>query len=220
LIVEIEADFAIGMSNTPLLPFLTNHSETTDEHMARPREFDEEQALDAAVEVFREHGFEGSSAVMLTQSMEIGRQSLYATFGDKWNLYLTALRHYSSKETRAHLAALREPPGGYAGISAFLQRIVQEAHRGCLGIGSICEFADTQSEINQIRHSVGSVLREGIAHQVKEARTNGEISPELTDDAVVDFLLASVTGIRIAARGGADTAHLESLKTMALRALR
>lgn len=188
--------------------------------MARPREFDEEQALDAAVEVFREHGFEGSSAVMLTQSMGIGRQSLYATFGDKWNLYLAALRQYCSSETRAHLATLREPPGGYAGISAFLQRIVQEAHRGCLGIGSICEFGDSEAEINLIRQSLRSVLREGIAERVREAQTNGEISAELADDAVVDFLLASVTGIRIAARGGAGIAHLESLKIMALRALR
>lgn len=211
---------AIGIGGVPLLPFLTNHSETKDEYMARPREFDEEQALDAAVEVFREHGFEGSSAAMLIQSMEIGRQSLYATFGDKWNLYLAALRHYSFKETHAHLATLREHPSGFAGISAFLQRIVQEAHRGCLGIGSICEFGDTESEINQIRQSLGSVLREGIADRVKDAQTNGEISSELADYAVVDFLLASVTGIRIAARGGADTAHLESLKTIALRALR
>jgi hypothetical protein len=55
--------------------------------MARPREFDPDAALDGAIGVFREHGCEGSSAQMLVDAMGIGRQSLYATFGDKWQLY-------------------------------------------------------------------------------------------------------------------------------------
>jgi AcrR family transcriptional regulator len=54
--------------------------------MARPKEFDEEQVLDAAITVFREHGFEGTSAEMLVRALGIGRQSLYDTFGDKWQL--------------------------------------------------------------------------------------------------------------------------------------
>ena len=55
--------------------------------MARPREFDADAALDGAIGVFREHGFEGASAEMLVNAMGIGRQSLYDTFGDKWQLY-------------------------------------------------------------------------------------------------------------------------------------
>ncbi|OWJ59872.1 TetR/AcrR family transcriptional regulator, partial [Inquilinus limosus] len=48
--------------------------------MARPKEFDSEKALDAAIEVFREHGFDGTSTDMLVRAMGIGRQSLYDTF--------------------------------------------------------------------------------------------------------------------------------------------
>lgn len=188
--------------------------------MARPREFDEEQALNAAVGVFREHGYEGASAVMLTEAMGIGRQSLYTTFGDKWNLYLAALRQYCSSETNAHLRTLSGQQDGYAGISAFLERVVREAQFGCLGIGSICEFADAHSEINEIRQSIGIVLRNALAESVLDAQSNGCISQELGTDSVVNFLLASVTGIRIAARGGADLPHLESLKNIALRVLR
>src|SRR6266446_1508638 len=62
--------------------------------MARPREFDAELALDAAISVFREHGYEGSSAQMLVDTMGIGRQSLYAAFGDKWQLYRSAVGRY------------------------------------------------------------------------------------------------------------------------------
>ncbi len=55
--------------------------------MARPKEFDSDKALNTAIGVFSEHGFEGTSAGMLTDAMKIGRQSLYDTFGDKWQLY-------------------------------------------------------------------------------------------------------------------------------------
>lgn len=78
--------------------------------MARPKEFDLQEALDAAVSVFREHGFAGSSATMLIQAMRIGRQSAYDTFGDKWQLYLASVRRYVSAEVGAHSAALRGVP--------------------------------------------------------------------------------------------------------------
>ena len=58
--------------------------------MARPKEFDTDVALDAAVGVFGEHGFEGSSSAMLVEAMGIGRQSLYDTFGDYHWLYVAS----------------------------------------------------------------------------------------------------------------------------------
>ena len=75
--------------------------------MARPREFDADTALDGAIGVFREHGFEGASAEMLVNAMGIGRQSLYDTFGDKWRLYRTAVRRYGMGKCAAHCEALR-----------------------------------------------------------------------------------------------------------------
>ena len=78
--------------------------------MARPKAFVEEQALDAAINVFREHGFEGTSAEMLVRALKIGRQSLYDTFGEKWQIYLASVRRYVGAETRAHVLALRSGP--------------------------------------------------------------------------------------------------------------
>jgi TetR/AcrR family transcriptional repressor of nem operon len=188
--------------------------------MARPKEFDEEQALDAAVEVFREHGFEGASAGMLVDSMKIGRQSLYDTFGDKWQLYLSALRRYGSTETRAHIAALRGEPNAFDGIKAVVGRVVTEARRGCLGVNSICEFGNRKPDVNEIHAAAERSLRTAFVERVREAQGAGDISPELDPDSVADFLSASFAGIRIAARGGAGDAQLQALGRMALRALR
>ena len=97
--------------------------------MARPQAFVEEQALDAAINVFREHGFEGTSAEMLVRALKIGRQSLYDTFGDKWQIYLASVRRYVGAETRAHVVALRSGPHAIDGIRAMID--VASCHVQC-----------------------------------------------------------------------------------------
>jgi TetR/AcrR family transcriptional regulator, transcriptional repressor for nem operon len=188
--------------------------------MGRAKEFDEEQALDAAVEVFREHGFEGTSAVMLVDGMKIGRQSLYDTFGDKWQLYLAALRRYCRTETRAHVITLKGESKAFDGIRAAVERVVREARQGCLGVNSICEFGGKQPEVSEIHVAAERSLRPAFLERIREAQLVGDISPDLEPDSVMDFLSASFAGIRIAARGGASEERLQALGRLALRALR
>ena len=95
--------------------------------MARPREFDADTTLDGAIGVFRERGFEGASAEMLVKAMGIGRQSLYDTFGDKWQLYRSAVRRYGMAECSAHFEALRSGVRAIDGIDAMLRRVVETA---------------------------------------------------------------------------------------------
>ena len=97
--------------------------------MARPKTFDKDHALEAAVKTFREHGYEATSAEMLVRAMGIGRQSLYDTFGDKWQLYRMAVHHYSTVQTTAHIAALRGPARAIDGIKAMVDRVAREARK-------------------------------------------------------------------------------------------
>ena len=90
--------------------------------MARHKEFDRETAIDAAIAVFREHGYEGTSTGMLVEGMSIGRQSLYDTFGDKWQLYQAALQRYSAAETSEHATALG--PGVRELLTEFAQCLI------------------------------------------------------------------------------------------------
>jgi AcrR family transcriptional regulator len=188
--------------------------------MARPKEFDVEQALDAAMAVFQEHGYEGASAARLVDSMKIGRQSAYDTFGDKWQLYLAAVRRYNSAEARAHIATLKRRPRAVDGIKAAVDRVVREARRGCLGVHSICEFGDRSVELNEIHASADQTLRAAFKERISEAQLAGDISSELTPNSCVDFLWAGFAGIRIAARGGATDARLQAIGQLTLRALR
>lgn len=188
--------------------------------MARPKEFDRQLALDAAIGVFREHGYEGTSAGMLTDAMKIGRQSLYDTFGDKWRLYCEALRSYAAAEISAHLVALKDGKSALEGIRGMIGRVVATARMPCLGVGSICEFGETRQELVEIRVAAGGVLQATIAEKLRAAQAAGEVSAELDPDDAAMFLTASIAGIRIAGRGGAPDARLRALGALALRALR
>lgn len=188
--------------------------------MARPREFDADAALDGAIGIFREHGFEGSSAQMLVDAMGIGRQSLYAAFRDKWQLYRSAVRRYGMGECAAHFEALRGGVRAIDGIDAMLRRVVETAEQPCLGIGSIYEFGASRPDLMEINAPLARALRNAVAGRVRDAQREGDVASDLDPETVALFLIANIAGIRVAGRGGADHATLTGLADMALRALR
>ncbi|WP_019831364.1 TetR/AcrR family transcriptional regulator [Sphingomonas sp. PR090111-T3T-6A] len=188
--------------------------------MARPREFDADAALDAAIGIFREHGFEGTSAQMLVDAMGIGRQSLYNSFGDKWQLYRSAVRRYGEAERAAHIEALRSGPRAIDGIEAMLRRVVDTAAQPCLGTSSICEFGTSRPDLVEERAPLARAIRSAVVDRIREAQSEGGIPRGLDPEAIADFLIASFVGIRVAARGGADMTALTSLADLTLRALR
>ncbi|WP_296433461.1 TetR/AcrR family transcriptional regulator [Rhizobium sp. UBA1881] len=187
--------------------------------MARHKEFDKEEALDAALAVFREHGFAGTSTPMLTDRMRIGRQSLYDTYGDKWQLYLAALNRYGRQEISAHVSTLMSKQKAIEGIEAMIDRVVREARQSCLGVNSICEFGDRNEDINVIHASSNRLLQAALVGRIKEAQRDGDVAIELDPSSVVDYLVASFAGIRIAARGGANDVQLATLGKMAVRGM-
>jgi AcrR family transcriptional regulator len=169
--------------------------------------------------VFREHGFEGTSAQMLVDAMGIGRQSLYGAFGDKWQLYCSAARRYGMGECAAHFEALRSGARAIDGMDKMLRRVVETADQPCLGVGSICEFGASRPDLEEINALLGRSLREAIAARVRDAQREGDVAAGLHPEAIADFLIANIAGIRVAGRGGADRATLTGLADMALRAL-
>lgn len=188
--------------------------------MARPREFDKDFALDAAIGVFREHGFEGTSAEMLVRAMKIGRQSVYDTFGDKWQLYCAAVSRYAATEVHNHMAALKAEPRAIDGLKAMIERAITNAQLACLGIGSVCEFGRTRPDLSDIHDAADRALRAAIAALARQAQIEGDVAADVDPDVVAGFLAANIAAIRIAARGGADASQLQALACMALRALR
>ena len=109
--------------------------------MARPREFDRDEALNAAMRLFWEKGFCRPSAEDLVTAMGIGRQSMYDTFGDKQQLYLEALRNYHREANGGVIEELRG--GASSPLEAIRTALFTLADRdaaaralGCMGINA------------------------------------------------------------------------------------
>src|SRR5258708_16750081 len=132
--------------------------------VARPKEFDREEALRRAIPIFWEKGFAGTSTDDLVGAMSIGRQSLYDTFGDKRRLFLAALRTYNTDGITALSRKLRAGPTALAAIERILVDLadVREKARslGCIGVNAICEMARADAEVRALTETRSAPLRD------------------------------------------------------------
>lgn len=186
--------------------------------MARPREFNREAALGSAISAFAEHGYEGTSTDQLLEAMSIGRQSLYNAFGDKRQLYLEALQTYAAESMAEQMRALNSG-SPLRGIEAMLNAFIRRPTGTCLGVSSICEFGHSDPEVSMLNDTVARALCAALERRISEGRTKGEIDGSVDGTAAAHFLLATLSGLKVAARAGASLDSLRDVVQMALKSM-
>ncbi|MCA8950751.1 MAG: TetR/AcrR family transcriptional regulator [Planctomycetes bacterium] len=166
--------------------------------MARPREFDEAEVLDRAMLQFWRHGFDGTSVQDLEQATELGRQSLYNTFGDKRALFVAALARYDQK-TEAMLAPMFAEAAGIPEIRAYVDGAIALQKRsrcsGCLVIRSALELGSEDREIRAAIHSVGKRVRAALANALGRAIDRGELRNDHTPADLADYVFTTLNGL-------------------------
>jgi TetR/AcrR family transcriptional regulator, transcriptional repressor for nem operon len=192
--------------------------------MARPKQFDREDALTKAIDVFRKYGYASASTDVLLESIGIGRQSLYDTFGDKRRLYLEALRRYNSESVSAALEHVESAPTALKGIENLLldyaTRKPAEHALGCMGINSICEFGTGDSDVAEINRASGAALQTAFAKALRKAKAAGEVPESLQERDAAQFILAALAGMKVHAKGGASVPALKQIARFAIQALK
>ena len=192
--------------------------------VARPKEFDRDTALQEAVDLFCNHGYEGTSTDDLLQAMRISRQSLYDTFGDKRQLYLEALQQYVANSIAEQVRALNSTTSVLTGLEAALLAFASKSGTpeapGCMGIGATCEFGVSDRDVTALIATADKTLQSSLERRIREGKTSGEISSEVNPRAAAQFIKATFAGIKIAARGGASAASLREIAQMAIRSLK
>src|SRR2546428_9978457 len=142
----------------------------------RTRQFDADEALDRALEVFWARGYEGATLPELTRAMGINRPSLYAAFGNKEQLFRKALDRYQTGPMSFLTEALRKPNARAVVVAVFsgfvrMQRDRDKA-RGCLVVsGALAcgEEAETvRRELAQLRQAIVTALRERFERAVQD----------------------------------------------------
>ncbi|MEW1658643.1 MULTISPECIES: helix-turn-helix domain-containing protein [unclassified Streptomyces] len=196
--------------------------------MARPRLFDEERALDAAMRTFWEKGYEATSTQDLCEATGLGRSSVYNTFKSKHDLFMRALAHYIDTMTTAQLAILADARLSAADrIRALLVRIVESDAEcraggrslGCLTVNTTVELAGRDAGAAGVLERDAARRLAALRAVVEEGRRDGSITSPRDAGALARFVNAAIAGMRVSGQGGADRAALESIAEVTMDAL-
>jgi TetR/AcrR family transcriptional repressor of nem operon len=190
--------------------------------MARPKEFDQEKALRKAIHLFSQQGFAASSTDELMRVMNVGRQSMYDTFGDKRALFLKALKMYVTENVHSITVELERPGSALSAVQnalmTFAERKDLSSAEGCMGLNAIGEFGQRDDDVTRITRNGARVLRQTLIRVLTRAKNQGEINSDANLASMTDFFESTLAGIRMAAKAGKSRQALRNIAAFAARA--
>ena len=192
--------------------------------MSRHKEFNRDEALQKAMEVFWSQGYEAASINNLVKHMGINRQSLYDTFGDKHTLYLQAIDRYREVEGRKIFELLERPGSVKKTLRQLFQSVVEEslrdqARRGCFIGNAMSELAGRCPETAARACGNMAAVEEALYRTLLRGRKNGEIRNGRDLRAVARYLYSSLQGLQLMGKATQDRKTLEDIVKVTLSAL-
>jgi TetR/AcrR family transcriptional repressor of nem operon len=150
--------------------------------MARPKEFDQDSALRKAIRLFPQQGFAATSTDDLMRAMDVGRQSMYNTFGDKRALFLKALEIYVTESVHAIRVELEKPGSALSSVqnalATFAERDDLSSAEGCMGLNAISEFGQRDPAVTRITRKAARVQRQALMLTLTRAKTQRKLDPD------------------------------------------
>lgn len=192
--------------------------------MARPREFDSDQALDKAVQVFWTGGYEATSLCDLLAAMGLSKSSFYETFGSKHALFLAALDRYEKTETSRAVAWLEQPGSPRKAIRALFERLVEKActkgeRSGCFLNNCAVEQAPHDAQASARVSTAMTRMEEAFRRAVKRGQGMGEINRTHDARALARFLNSNLNGLNVVAKVNPDRKALKDVVAVVMNAL-
>ncbi|MEP2718861.1 TetR/AcrR family transcriptional regulator [Pseudophaeobacter sp.] len=193
--------------------------------MARSRVFDEETALDRAMNTFWRKGYETTSITDLTGAMEINKGSLYHSFGSKQELFVRVFLKYNQAYRRALLTRMSQYQNPEEAIAELFTEVLRQSledkeRKGCFLVNTSLEMAHHTGEVQDLVHQGMSEFEAFFVEQLTRAKTQGAVSDDLDLTQVAKALLTLVVGMRVLARGVYGGGDLEMIRDQALRMLK
>jgi TetR/AcrR family transcriptional repressor of nem operon len=192
--------------------------------MARPREFDEVTALEAAIECFWHRGYEATSVRDLADKMGISGPSLYNAYGDKRALFAQALDRYVDHSARALIKRLESSLPPRQAVRRFIEEIIERSvndreRRGCFLINSALEVAPHDKQLGALIADRLAEIEAFFYRSIKAAQAEGAIRQDRVAKDLARLLLGVLLGIRVLARSKPERALLEGVARPALALL-
>ena len=184
------------------------------------KQFDTDAALDQAMRAFWAHGYEATSIQDLVRCMGINRGSLYATFGDKRQLFIRALHRYDARHRQdwiAALAASRPPKAAIVGAfeEAIAVALEPGARDGCLLVNTALELSPHDAEISAFVAEALAGMEEFFRTMIEHGQAAGDIPAAIVPADTARALLGLFVGLRVLARSRPEAPLLHALARQA-----
>ena len=187
----------------------------------RPRCFDRDAALKAAMDVFWKKGFEGATLADLTEAMGINPPSLYAAFGDKEGLFLEAVKRY--REQVAQQCLYAQETTARAEVEKLLTELATlytdcEHPRGCLMVMAATTASSSSPRLQEVLADQRAAARASLRSRLERGVKEGELAADTDVAALTNFYAAVISGMSLQARDGASRKSLMATVEAAMRA--
>lgn len=191
--------------------------------MPLQKQFDTDEALKDAMNIFWDQGYAATSMQDLVDGMGINRGSLYATFGDKHALFILALRAYDNDNRRQLLSDLetKYPPGRAIRelFEAFAGAADDKPTAGCFLTNCALELAPHDPEVREIVANGQKEMEQFFVRMIEEGKALGEFAPDLDGPSAAVGLLAMIQGLLVVIRSRPEKALVKNIIDEALQRL-
>ncbi|GGG59316.1 TetR/AcrR family transcriptional regulator [Paenibacillus radicis (ex Gao et al. 2016)] len=192
--------------------------------MSRPREFDYDTVLHAAIDIFREYGYYASSYDILTKGTKLNKQSLYGAFGDKKALFSKSLSLYNANFLERFQQLLSHGTTALETLRYWQQHFLPSNydHRyGCLIVNSTLELQNS-SESSSVKFEFDHMfqrMKEMLEVVISKGQQEGSVILKLSSEQLSNHLVNTIIGLRVLVRSGAPKEQLQSQLDTAIEML-
>lgn len=191
--------------------------------MARSKEFNEEEALDKAMEIFWKQGYEKTSIQDLVDQMGIHRRSLYDTFGDKHSLFVQTLERYESLIAAQIRNQITEEMTTVESIRKIFELAVYSDNtnpKGCLMVNTAVELSLLDNEVSQRIKSAFKQNENLIANLLIRGQARGEVASSFEINELARYIHNALIGVRVLVKTTSDPQEFESTIDLTLSILK
>jgi TetR/AcrR family transcriptional repressor of nem operon len=188
-----------------------------------PRKIEKQVALNRALTLFWDHGYRGTSMDMLTTAVGVEKPSIYASFGSKNKLYLTALTHYRKWLIGSVRNIISSAPSARIGVAQAVRMMMlrrsEKTRSGCFATNATLEVADHDPLVLEEVRATFAELTHVFTHALQQAQTAGEVRTDCPPQILAQFLVNALEGARILEKTKASKAATEAVVALVIGVL-
>ena len=187
----------------------------------RPRSFDKKKALDSALKMFWQHGYEGTSIALLAETIGVNVPSLYAAFGNKEDLFLACIERYSELNGKIYHDSFKKSTAREVAQQILEGEVELVTRRGtpdgCLMVQGALVTSPESDKIRKLMADMRAMAESWMVDRFQRARDEGDLPPDADPKSLASYIMTLNSGLAVQAKSGIGKKQLLQVVEIAMR---